>query len=216
MYIIVEGMPGTGKTAITKRLAEKLNAVYVKSIFSNTPYGDRLRCILNSGKTKEVEYLYLVDLLLDELRISKLLIGNDVVRDKTYTSSIAHLRAHGYVNDQRDVAEAIDTGYTKLSEDSVEPDYVVYIRANREMIKQHLLGKSDVSAWDKELTNDLKKHDAQRTELETEIARRYGSKLIEIDCFSGTVDEMCDAIVSMMKEKKCLNQKLHLSCEAMK
>ena len=66
MYIIVEGMPGTGKTTITTRLAEKLNAVYVKSIFSNTTYGDSLRCILNLGNTKEVEYLYLVDLLLDE------------------------------------------------------------------------------------------------------------------------------------------------------
>ena len=100
MYIIVEGMPGTGKTTITKRLAEKLDAVYVKSIFSNTIYGDSLRCILNSGKTKEVEYLYLVDLLLDELRINKILSSNSVVRDKTYTSSIAHLRAHGYVNER--------------------------------------------------------------------------------------------------------------------
>lgn len=125
MYIIVEGMPGTGKTTITKKLAEKLEAVYVKSIFSNTSYGDSLRNILNSGKTVEVEYLYLVDLLLDELRIRKLLSENNVVRDKTYTSSIAHLRAHGYVNEQRDVASAIDTGYAKLAEDSIEPDYEI-------------------------------------------------------------------------------------------
>lgn len=202
MYIIVEGMPGTGKTTITKKLAEKLEAVYVKSIFSNTSYGDSLRNILNSGKTVEVEYLYLVDLLLDELRIRKLLSENNVVRDKTYTSSIAHLRAHGYVNEQRDVASAIDTGYAKLAEDSIEPDYVVYIRSNREIIKQHLSEKLDLSAWDKELTNDLDKYDAQRTELEKEINRKYESKLIEIDCFSGTVDQMCDAIIEMIKEKE--------------
>ena len=102
MYILVEGMPGTGKTTIAKRLAEMLNAEYVKSIFSNTTYGDSLRVILNTGKTKEVEYLYLVDLLLDELRINKVLKETSVVRDKTYTSSIAHLRAHGYVNEQED------------------------------------------------------------------------------------------------------------------
>ncbi len=202
MYIIVEGMPGTGKTTITKRLAEKLDAVYVKSIFSNTIYGDSLRCILNSGKTKEVEYLYLVDLLLDELRINKILSSNSVVRDKTYTSSIAHLRAHGYVNELKDVAEAIDMGYVKLSEDSIEPDYVVYIRSNREIIKQHLIEKSDLSAWDNELTNDLNKHDAQRTELEKEIKKRYGSKLIEVDCFSGTVDKMCDSIIFKIKERE--------------
>ena len=49
MYILVEGMPGTGKTTIAKRLAEMLNAEYVKSIFSNTTYGDSLRVILNTG-----------------------------------------------------------------------------------------------------------------------------------------------------------------------
>lgn len=213
MYIIVEGMPGTGKTTVAKSLAEKLNAVYVKSIFSNTSYGDALRNILDSGKTKEVEYLYLVDLLLDELRISKLSVDHDVVRDKTYTSSIAHLRAHGFVNQQEDIAEAIDQGYAKLAEDSLEPDYVVYIRSDRERIKQHLLEKADLSSWDSELTNDLEKHDAQRKELENEIRRRYESKLIEIDCFSGSVDEICNKIITQIGEKKCLNQKLHLSCE---
>lgn len=202
MYIIVEGMPGTGKTTITKRLAEKLNAVYVKSIFSNTAYGDNLRAVLNSGKTKEIEYLYLVDLLLDELRIRKILSANSIVRDKAYTSSIAHLRAHGYANEQWDVAEAIADGYLKLSEDSIEPDYVVYIRTDREIIKQHLLEKSDLSAWDSELTNDLIKHDAQRTELEKEIRARYGNRLIEIDCFSGTADEMCDNIISNIRERE--------------
>lgn len=202
MYIIIEGMPGTGKTTITKRLAEKLNAIYVKSIFSNTTYGDSLRIILNSGKIKEVEYLYLVDLLLDELRINKLLIQNNVVRDKTYTSSIAHLRAHGFINKQADIAMAIDTGYAKLAENSIEPDFVIYIRSNREIIKQHLLDKSDLSAWDNELTNDLHKYDAQRTELEKEIHRKYEDKLIEIECFSGTVDEMCESIIAIIKEKE--------------
>lgn len=202
MYIIIEGMPGTGKTTISKRLAERLDAVYVKSIFSNTLYGEGLRDILNLGKIKEAEYLYLVDLLLDELRINKLLAENSVVRDKTYTSSIAHLRAHGYINEQEDIAAAIDKGYAKLSEDSIEPDYIVYIHSNRKIVKQHLLDKTDLSAWDNELISDSNKYDAQRAELEKEIRRRYEGKLIEIDCFSGSVDEMCDDIVSMIKEKE--------------
>lgn len=201
MYIIVEGMPGTGKTTIAKKLAEIFGAIYVKSVFSNTPYGDCLRNILNSGKSKEIEFLYLVDLLLDELRIKKLLNQKDVVRDKTYTSSIAHLRAHGYVNEHKDISESIGQGYKILAEDALEPDFVVYIRSNREIIKQHLLDKTDLSAWDNELTNDLNKHEAQRSELEKEIRNKYNRKLIEIDCFSGTVEEMCDAIIMKIKEK---------------
>ncbi len=38
----------------------------------------------------------------------------------------------------------------RLAEDSLEPDYVIYIRSNREVIKQHLLDKPDLSAWDNE------------------------------------------------------------------
>lgn len=202
MYIIVEGMPGTGKTTITKALAERLNAIYVKSIFSNTEYGNELRCVLNSGKTKEVEYMYLIDLLLDELRISKELKTNNVVRDKTYTSSIAHLRAHGYVNTEKDIVDAINDGYLKLAQDSIEPDAVVYIRADREKIKYHLFDKLDLSKWDYELTNNLEKYDAQKRELEKELTSRYGNKLITIDCFSGKVEEMCDKIIKIIKEKK--------------
>lgn len=203
MYVLVEGMPGTGKTTIAKRLAEMLDAEYVKSIFSNTSYGDSLRVILNTGKTKEIEYLYLVDLLLDELRINKMLKKVSVVRDKTYTSSIAHLRAHGYINEQEDIAKAIAAGYARLAEDSLELDYVIYIRSDREVIKKHLLDKTDLSAWDNELTNDLAKHDAQRLELEKEIQHKYGKKLIEIDCFSGTVDEMCNYIISKFAKAIC-------------
>ena len=46
------------------------------------------------------------------------------------------------------------------------------------------------------------KHDAQRIELEKEIRRRYDGKILEIDCFSGTVDEICDRIILMIKEKR--------------
>lgn len=202
MYIIVEGMPGSGKTTLSKRLAEKLNAIYIKSIFSNTAYGDALRGVLKSGRLKEAEYLYLVDLLLDELRINRLLQSRDVVRDKTYTSSIAHLRAHGFINEEKDIAEVINRGYEKLAEDSLKPDVVVYIRSNQKRIKQHLMKKIDLSSWDNELINDLEKFSAQRKELEKEIYSRYKKQLIEIECFSGTVDEMCDNIILQIEERR--------------
>jgi len=201
MYLIVEGMPGTGKTTIAKELAKRLNATYIKSIFSNTEYGTLIRSVLNSGKNKEVEYMYLMDLLVDELRVYKELESTDVVRDKAYTSSIAHLRAHGYENKDEEVVEVIKTGYDKLAEFSIEPDAVIYIGTNRKKIKEHLFNKRDLSEWDNVLTNDLLKHDTQRNELEKELNSKYGEKLICIECFSGSVDEMCNRIISVLKEK---------------
>lgn len=202
MYIVFEGMPGTGKTTLAKMMAEKLQAEYIKSIFSNTPYGDDLRNLMNTIDEYKVENFYLIDLLIDELRINSILTKRNVVRDKSYMSSLAHLRAHGYATKSKQIAQLLHDGYMRLSEECVRPDVLVYIKSDREKILEHLFIKNDVSKWDTTLTTDINLFDKQRKELEKEIRIKYQDILIEIDCFSGTAEEMCEEIARKIKERK--------------
>ncbi len=203
MYVIVEGMPGTGKTTISKLLARKLNALYVKSTFSNTDYGSSLRNILNDGKNKESEFFYLIDLLQDELRIQRLLNEQKrIVRDKTFSSSLSHLCAHGFINEDSSVKKAIYDSYILLAENSISPDAVVYIKPDQKKIFNHLMNKKDLSKWDVELSSCKNKYEAQKNELEKIISKEYSDKIIYIDCFSDTVDNMCDSIIKQLYLEK--------------
>ncbi len=195
MYIVIEGMPGTGKTTLAKALAKKTNAMYMKSIFSNTDTGSRIRAILNSGLSKEVEPFYIIDLLLDELRLKRNLEYGNVVRDKVYASSLAHLRAHGFINTEECVSSALYNSYLELKALSVEPDRIIYLRPVMEKVREHFYQKGDLSAIDLELIEAQSKYQRQQFELEKELSERFGNKMLNIDSFSGTVDEMVDSII---------------------
>ena len=205
MYIVIEGMPGTGKTTLAKALAQKTNAIYMKSIFSNTDTGKKIRAILNKGLSKEVESFYIIDLLLDELRLKKNLECGNVVRDKVYASSLAHLRAHGFINTEECISAALYDSYLELRSLTVEPDHVIYIKPIMEKVKDHLYQKGDLSAIDLELVGEQTKYQSQQFELEKELCEKYGDKMYYIDSFSGTVDEMVDTIINGL----CLEDKEH-------
>lgn len=196
MYIVIEGMPGTGKTTLAKALANKLNATYMKSIFSNTEHGGKIRKILNKGLNKEVEPFYIVDLLLDELRLQQYLRAGDVVRDKVYASSLAHLRAHGFENTEESVTDALYGAYLELSSLSVEPDYVIYLQPVMSKVIDHLYQKGDLSAIDIKLTSNLSLYEKQQLELENELRCKYGDKLHCLESFFGSIDDMVKQILS--------------------
>jgi tRNA G37 N-methylase Trm5 len=173
----------------------------VKSIISNTEYGDTLKKIRDKGLDHEMESLYLIDLLFDELRIGRLLKQRDVVRDKTYTSSIAHLRAHGCVNNDKDIKKAMLDGYHKLESESMDPDLLVFLKRNREDIVQHAINKLDKSSWDEVLFEDKEKFDSQSRELAKEIESKYAGKILVISDFTMTIEETCEYIMGYIRKR---------------
>ena len=97
MYILIEGMPVTGKSALAHYLANVTNSQYLKSVISDTEYGKLLKNYTTIA-SKQIEVFFQVDLLLDELRIQKLYDNNNIIRDKSWLSTIAHLKTHGFEN----------------------------------------------------------------------------------------------------------------------
>ena len=201
MYILVEGMPGTGKSTLTKALAEQLSATYLKSLISNTNYGLSLKELRSAEYNQELELLYISDLLLDELRAMEALKHGSVVRDKCYASSLAHLRAHGFENGTPLVQQTVLEAYNQLAQMALVPDVAVFLVANLNQVRKHLYNKNDISTWDKILAEDETKYRTQAEALEEEFCCRYKNKLVRLDCFSATPNVMCRQIMEHVTER---------------
>ena len=176
MYIIIDGMPGTGKTALSKRLASMTGAAYMKSVLSNTNFGVKLRDLRVSNFKEKYELLIMSDLLLDELRVGKLLQSRSIIRDKAFTASLGHLAAHGFENRETEITDIIQLGYKQLQEFSVLPDIAVHLKMNEERIKLHYAQKDDASDIDNYLISNMELYKKQDDAMKD----AFGSRLIEL------------------------------------
>lgn len=200
MYIIIEGMPGTGKTALAKHLSKKINGLYVKSICSNTHHGDLLRDAINKNlPQKELDTLYLIDLLLDELKINSCLNDTDVIRDKSYASSLAHIKTHGFSWDSKTLDALYLQGFEQLSKNCIKPDLVVFLYPDKQKILLHCKEKNDTSYWDNYLFSNEKYYITQNDYLFKELSECYEDKLLVIPCFSKDLEGLSNEILNHMK-----------------
>jgi dTMP kinase len=94
MFIVFEGIDGSGKTTLSKKLAEFLLSKGIKAVWTREPYSETIRELL---KTKELSpwgetYLFLADrdLHLRELVKPFLEKGFAVVSDRFYLSTLAY------------------------------------------------------------------------------------------------------------------------------
>lgn len=200
MYILLEGMPATGKTTIAKELQRKLKAKYIKSVLSDTLFGNSLKNIRDLGEKDKLELLILSDLALDELRVRKALDIGNVVRDKAIAATLGHLKVHNYENKNKKVIESLLIGYHQLKELIVQPNISVYLKPNKKKIFEHLINKKDISNTDKYLLDNFELYERQSAAIEQYMYEIYKENVLSLECFSGTIEEMADQILKKVNE----------------
>lgn len=200
MYIVIEGMPGTGKTTIAKELALKLNADYMKSVISDTMFGDTVKLIRKENKKSQLEFLFLSDLALDELRAIKMASSGNVVRDKSLAATLGHIEAHGYENSDEIIQKCLEEGYKLIMKYSQVPDIAVLISADKKRVLSHFKDKEDVSDIDCFLLENYDLYLKQEESIRKQMLKIYNEKFYEIVSFSGSVDEMVEDIIKKVKK----------------
>lgn len=202
MYILLEGMPGTGKTTIAKCLANITGAKYIKSVISDSRFGNSIKKVRSKNIDMSLELFFLSDLLFDELRVRDLLKNNNIIRDKSFIGTVAHLNTHGFVNKNKETIDSLKIGYDELKKFSIVPDLIVYLTINENKIKENLSKKNDISEIDKLLLENMSLYKKQDDEIKKQLYYQYGDKVIEIECFSETVNTICKNILNEYGKRK--------------
>ena len=181
MYIIVEGMPSSGKTTISHILAKKYNAEYFKCLLPDDDFGNELRLLRDSGKYEtEVLLLHAVDLLRNELQVSKILSGGkNIIRDKCFISSLAHILAVKPLMPQ-EVKHLLIRSYEEIYKHMIVPDAFVFINRTLSSSKEIIQNKDDRSVIDEIILNDESRFEAQKSQLEINAKKYFGDRFIEV------------------------------------
>ncbi len=200
MYIILEGMPGTGKTTLAQMLTKKLEAKYLKSVISDTVFGNCIKKIRDDKKVIQLENFLLSDLAIDELRVNYWIKKGNVIRDKALTATLGHLSVHGYENKDIDIQNCLDKGYKQIIQYSIIPDIAVLISANKDKVTKHFSQKGDISDIDSYLVKHYDIYLKQEDAIRNYMRKIYQDRFFEIESFSGSVDEMIDMILKKVKQ----------------
>ncbi|MFW6121242.1 MAG: dTMP kinase [Petrotogales bacterium] len=149
MFIVIEGIDGTGKTTVSKILHNKIN----NSILTKTPNNSQIRDILfsNNDLPNQADYhLFMADMYDVDYNIVRpnLSDGNTVICDRWYYST------HIY-----------QLGELRENTDFTEPDILVVLDIPIKIAMERIKGldkyeKSDLTKWEDRRANYLSIKDA--------------------------------------------------------
>ncbi len=145
MLIAVEGIDGTGKTTISKYIAEYLGKKGFDCVLLREPgdsvYGDRIRNTKQRLKPEEELELFILDRKEDVKKniMPVLKEGKVVVMDRYYYSTIAYQGARGLDPDK----------IKKLNEEiAPKPDLIILLDADPEVALKRIRSRGELTPFE--------------------------------------------------------------------
>lgn len=184
MYIIIEGMPSSGKTSVAKTLVQNYNATYFKSLLPNDSFGDRIRDLRDSRKREtESTLFHVIDLFRNELQIRRLISdGEHVVRDKCFISSLAHVLSVENESSE-EVRQLLLNSYEELAKQMLMPDKFIFLDRSLEFSREISGHKDDKSVMDSIILDDTGRFENQKHQLKLLAEKYFADRMILV---SGT------------------------------
>lgn len=174
LFIVLEGLSGSGKTTVSHLLAEELNGSYY-----STPSGDfsKIReMIYSTNNLKFLFYFYLASIMFASEEIKKILATKTIVCDRYIYTTLCYYRALG-------LKESINLEKMPI----LLPDYTFLLVCNQNIQEARLdvRGRTD--------------HDKKERKYIKKILKEYRKyNLIEIDTSDFSPSQIVEKIISYL------------------
>jgi len=178
LFIVVEGLSGSGKTTVGQLIAKKIGAVFYKT---PAPLFEPIRNEVDrKADTSARLFFYLSGVIQASAEISRILSGKPVVSDRYLLTTLCYHRALGTLIDVPDCV------FNKM----LSPDRTFLITCKEEKRLSRLYSRG-LSYNDKQ---------EQRLKVERKFLSEYKKyRLIEIDNSSDDPSEAADEILRFLK-----------------
>ena len=137
--IVVEGLDGTGKTALTRGLAEVLNGVVLTSPSPKfRPFRDQLEaCFAKSPEARQLFYAATV-LEASSQALEYINSGKDVIMDRYILSTLTYANLYSTPFSLEEIVPSLAV-----------PTFTIYLRASRSQRKLRMNSRDNIGVEDK-------------------------------------------------------------------
>jgi len=178
-FFVIEGIDGSGKTTVCKKLCNKIGAEFYKT--PSFPFSDIRNLIDENVNIRSRFYFYLSSVLHASCEINELLKDKTVVCDRYILSTLCYHRA----------ADSIFKAFDESNIDILQPDLTFYLNANYDVRMKRIVQRENIEFEDA-FNSDLHDESFQK-KVEFEFLKY--EKLIWVDTNSLSAEEVSQKIL---------------------
>lgn len=184
LFIVIEGIDGTGKSSVAPRVASLLASRGIEAVSCSTPMGifESLRASFDVSSDSVAHYFYyLASVLHASAHIRELLADKSVVCDRYIYSTQAYHAVRG--------VEVLDIDGLGIK----LPDAAFFLTATDDIRRTRLLARAKTQPWDIESSVP----GSPFASIEAHLAELG---LVEIETSEKSVDEVAEEIVNRVEQ----------------